>query len=87
MDEARIWSYARSAQQISRGRNYEISSAPGLLGRWGFNTGTGSVLADSSGHSINGTVTGTNWAWVAGAPFSTPGNTAPVAVDGYRDDG
>ena len=81
MDEARIWNYARSAQQIGRGRNYEISSAPGLLGRWSFNTGTGSVLADSSGHSINGTVTGTNWAWVAGAPFSTPGNTAPVAVE------
>ena len=81
MDEARIWNYARSAQQIGRGRNYEISSAPGLLGRWGFNTGTGSVLADSSGHSINGTVTGTNWAWVAGAPFSTPGNTAPIAVE------
>ena len=39
------------------------------------------MLADSSGHSINGTVTGTNWAWVAGAPFSTPGNTAPVAVE------
>ena len=30
---------------------------------------------------INGTITGTNWAWVAGAPFSTQGNTAPVAAD------
>ena len=86
MDEARIWNYARSAQQISRGRNYEISSAPGLLGRWGFNTGTGSVLADSSGHSINGTVTGTNWAWVAGAPFSTAGKHGTGCGERYRDD-
>ena len=81
IDEARIWNHARTLPQISRGRTHEITNAPGLLGRWGFNEGTGTILTDSTGHAINGTITGTNWAWVAGAPFSTQGNTAPVAAD------
>ena len=59
------------APQISRGRTHEITNAPGLLGRWSFNEGTGTILNDSTGRGINGTITGTNWAWVAGAPFST----------------
>ena len=80
IDEARIWNHARTLPQISRGRTHEITNAPGLLGRWGFDEGTGTILNDSTGHAINGTITGTNWAWVAGAPFSTQGNTAPVAA-------
>ena len=80
IDEARVWNYPRTIGQISRGRNFEIANAPGLLGRWSFNAGTGTVLADSTGHGINGTVTGAGFAWVAGVPFPTQGNSAPAAV-------
>ncbi len=45
LDEARIWNYARSLQQINHGRTVEIaSSTPGLLGRWGLNDGSGTVV-------------------------------------------
>src|SRR5207253_735157 len=57
LDEARIWNYARSPQQISRGRMLEIPSAtPGLLGRWGLNEGAGSTAGDSSAGHVNGVV-------------------------------
>jgi len=63
LDEARVWNYARSRQAIADSKNLEIQNAPGLLGRWGLNEGTGSVAADSSGSGINGTLTnGAVWA-------------------------
>ena len=37
LDEARIWNYARTPAQIVNGKDREIPSASGLLGRWGFN--------------------------------------------------
>ena len=40
MDEVRIWGGARTLQQIQDGMSGEILSAPGLLGRWGFNEGS-----------------------------------------------
>ena len=80
VDEARVWNYARTLAQISRGKNFEIANAPGLLGRWSFNAGTGTVLADSTGRGINGTVTGADLAWVIGVPFPTQGNAAPTAA-------
>src|SRR5207244_84247 len=54
---------------------------PGLLGRWGLNEGSGTVAGDSSGHAVTGTIAGTNWRWVAGAPFTDPANAAPTAVN------
>ena len=79
MDEARVWNYARSAQQIGHGSQIEVTSAPGLRARWGLNEGAGSVIADSSGQNITGTLVGSNVAWAAGAPFA--GNNAPpIAV-------
>ena len=80
LDEARVWSYARSAQQISRGAQLEIASAPGLKGRWSFSETAGTTVADSSGNSITGTIVGTNWTRVSGAPF-TGTNATPVAAD------
>ncbi len=41
------------------------------------NDGSGTVVADSSGHAITGTAVG-SITWVAGAPFPGPANTAPV---------
>jgi hypothetical protein len=72
LDEARIWNYARSTAQIQSSKDQEIPAAAGLLGRWGLNEGTGTAVADSSGHTINGTVAGTDWTRVAGAPFVSP---------------
>jgi hypothetical protein len=80
LDEARIWNYARSAQQVSRGMQLEIPSAPGLLGRWAFGESAGTAITDSAGQGITGTIVGTNWSRVAGAPFTPPGNSAPVAA-------
>ena len=79
LDEARVWNYARSTAQIGRGRQLEIVSAPGLRARWGLNEGSGTAITDSSGTNINGTLVGSNVAWVAGAPFAGT-NTAPVAA-------
>src|SRR2546427_3093347 len=82
MDEARIWNYARSAQQIGHGKTLEIAAAtPGLLARWGLNENSGTVVGDSSGRAITGIVVGTNWAWTSRAPFTGPANVAPVAAN------
>ena len=56
LDEARIWSTARSGAQIASSMNTEITTpAAGLLGRWGLNDGTGTTASNSAG-SPNGTI-------------------------------
>ena len=80
MDEVRIWSGARTLQQIQDGMSGEIMAAPGLLGRWGFNEGAGgagTAVADSSGNGNNGVLSGA-FTWVPGVPFTTV-NHAPDA--------
>ena len=83
VDEARIWNYARTAAQIASGKNREIPTASGLLGRWGFSQCCSAL--DSSGQNVTGTMFGSGWTWmgVAGATFTAPVNAAPV-VDGRR---
>jgi hypothetical protein len=82
LDEARIWNVARTGPQILSGRDQQISTATGLVGRWGFDTECGQVM-DSAGGDQNGTLFGTSWAWVTpGAPFSGTPNTAPVTNAG-----
>ncbi len=76
IDEVRIWNYARSQAQISAGINQEISSASGLLGRWGFNEGIDTTVGDGTGNGHNGTIIGANYAWSSGAPFQI--NKAPA---------
>ena len=80
LDEARIWSYARSASQVQLTMNQELASAPGLIGRWSMNEGSGTQLADtgssgSTGSLINSPV------WTTGYTFSppTPDTTPPAA--------
>jgi hypothetical protein len=68
IDEVRIWNYARTQQQIKDSMNLEISSASGLLGRWGFNEGSGTTVVDSVGNNT-GTISGTNFTRVAGTTF------------------
>ena len=84
MDEVRIWNYARSAAQIVSGKNREIPAASGLLGRWGLNENTGTIVNDSSVAHVNGAITGSNWSWVSGGPFTGAPNAAPI-VDAGAD--
>jgi Concanavalin A-like lectin/glucanases superfamily len=80
IDEARIWNYARSAAQIAVGKDTEIASAAGLIGRWGLNQGSGFTAGDSSGVGTSGTIFNGNW--VAGAPVAAPDTTPPAAPQG-----
>ncbi len=76
MDEVRIWDYARSQAEIQASLNTEITSAPGLVGRWGLNDATGTTAANSARPAIPGTLVGTP-VWSASYPF--PLDTTPPA--------
>jgi hypothetical protein len=75
IDEARVWSYARSAAEIAAAKDFELGSGAGLIGRFGLNEGYGVSAASSTGATV-GTLTN-NPAWVPGAPFATA-NTSPT---------
>ena len=74
LDEARVWNFARTAQDIANNKNLEIASASGLIGRWGLNEGTGTVANDSSGNGDNGTLVN-GPVWVSGFAASGPALT------------
>ncbi|MBT8486768.1 MAG: hypothetical protein HKO59_06230 [Phycisphaerales bacterium] len=82
IDEVRVWSIARTAADIRATMNESVTSAPGLVGRWGLNEGDGTSVADSSGNDVNGIIVG-NAAWIDGAPFDVdrtpdpPGTACP----------
>src|SRR5450756_2195420 len=87
LDEARIWSVARTGSQIRSTKDDEISGPQtGLLGRWGLNDGSGTIAANSAG-AINGTLVGSP-TWIAGFGFPqdttappSPTNLAATAAD------
>ncbi len=56
-----------------------VDVRPGLVARWGLDEGTGTAVNSSSSTPLPGTVTGTGYAWVAGAPFDAHANHAPTA--------
>jgi uncharacterized repeat protein (TIGR02543 family) len=70
IDESRIWDRALTIQEIRANLNLELTSGSGLVARWGLNEGVGTSVGDSTATPANGTVTGTNWSWVVGAPFN-----------------
>ena len=76
VDEVRVWNYARTPAQIQGSLNLEITSAPGLLGRWGLNEGSGTAVVDSTGNGNTGTIVGSAFARVAGTTFRS--NQAPA---------
>ncbi|MEO8085354.1 MAG: LamG-like jellyroll fold domain-containing protein [Bacteroidota bacterium] len=84
LDEARIWNYARSQAEVVGNLTSEISSAPGLIGRWGLNENAGTTCANSgSAGIVNGTLTN-GPLWINGSPFDyapASGNTA-INFDG-----
>lgn len=73
IDEVRVWNVERTAAEISAGKNLEITSGTGLIGRWGFNNGSGTTATASVGP--NGTLTN-NPTWVSGPP-ALGANQAP----------
>tara|TARA_R110000803_G_scaffold153330_2_gene218221 strand:- start:8605 stop:11376 length:2772 start_codon:yes stop_codon:yes gene_type:complete len=59
---ARVWSTARSDNQIAHYYNRTIdSTASNLVGYWKLDEGTGSTVADSSSNSNSGTITDATW--------------------------
>lgn len=78
LDEARVWNYARTAAQISAGKNQAITAAPGLLGRFGLNEGGGSTTANSAGSETGVLTQGP--LWVEGAPFDTTNAPPSIAI-------
>ncbi len=84
IDEVRVWNYARSAAEIAGAKDQEIASAPGLIGRFGCNDGTGTLATNSVG-SPNGTLTN-GPAWVGSSvPFSTSNTSPTVALAAPMD--
>ncbi len=76
LDEVRIWNYARTAQEIAANKNAQITSAPGLLARWGLNEGSGTVAGSSAGVTVNGTLVN-GPTWVAGFDTNAPPSPPP----------
>ncbi|HEY9165364.1 MAG TPA: LamG-like jellyroll fold domain-containing protein [Candidatus Kryptonia bacterium] len=68
IDEVRVWSAARTAQQIREDMYRSLDGASNLVGYWQMNDGSGSgTLSDASGNHLNGTLTNMdiNTAWVS----------------------
>ena len=84
IDEARIWSVARSATQIGQARTQELPGAQiGLLARFGLNEGSGTTVDNSAG-SPDGVLrpSGSGPSWVAGYGFAQPDTTPPAIPAG-----
>jgi concanavalin A-like lectin/glucanase superfamily protein/List-Bact-rpt repeat protein/fibronectin type III domain protein len=83
LDEARIWTAARSQADIISTMNSELTGpVTGLAGRWGLNEDGLLTVASSAGSVVNGTITGTNWAWAAGSPFDATPPAVPADPTG-----
>lgn len=88
MDELRLWSVARTAQQIANSYNQLVASnETGLVGWYRFEEGSGTVIADSSdAGSASGTLiagTSGNGEWVSRS--ADPMNTAPIGNSVFAD--
>jgi len=78
IDEARVWNYARSLTQIQAGMTTTIPAAPGLVGRWGLDEGSGTVATNSAG-SPNGQIVGATYV-TPGSPFGLAQPPVPTLV-------
>ena len=79
LDEARIWDHALTQQEIRDNMFLEITSASGLLGRWGLNEGSGTTADNSVYGGSDGTLTN-GPTWVSGFPFTATSPTAPTSL-------
>jgi concanavalin A-like lectin/glucanase superfamily protein/fibronectin type III domain protein len=89
LDEARIWSVARTQAEIQGTANAQITSpTTGLVARWGLDEGSGTVVNSSAGTTVNGSIVGANSTWISpGAPFDLAFNhpPAPPTLNGPAD--
>ena len=79
LDEVRVWNVARSLAEIQAGKDQELTSGTGLIGRWGLNENGGTAANDSTTPAQNGTLTnGPAWSPTDKARLGTCSRT-PIA--------
>ena len=62
IDEVRVWSIARTGEEIAGSMNsYFTGSETGLVGNWRMNEGNGETITDHSGTGNDGTVSDAEW--------------------------
>lgn len=79
IDEVRIWNTALTSLN-----NSEITSGTGLVGRWGFADGTGTIVTNSISGGADGTIVN-NYEWVTGFNETDPTTNAAVRFNGVHD--
>ena len=79
MDEARIWNYARTAEQIATGMNLAISNATGLVGRWSLDDAGGGIAHNSTTNAPDGTLVNSP-VWCLGLTLTPATNMPPSVV-------
>ena len=85
IDEVRIWSVARSQDQIQSNMNqYICGNEKGLRAYWSFDEGQGEELRDTIGHS-NGVISGPEWVFFFELPHVVAPN--PCIVEGGLQSG
>lgn len=78
IDNVRVWDYARTIDQIQSHINTSFTSPQnGLVGCWNFNEPGGNAVYDNSGNGITGTLNGTGYTRVNGAPLNMNINHIP----------
>jgi hypothetical protein len=84
IDNVRIWNYARTQASIRDSMFVELTAAPGLLGSYKLNEGTGTTAGNtgSAGTSADGLLVD-GASWVAGTDLSR--SNSAVKFDGLND--
>jgi hypothetical protein len=81
MDEVRIWNSALAVATINTNMTLQITSAAGLIGRWGMNEGTGTTAASTgSAAGVNGTLINSP-SWTTGSSFAPITNAYNVSLN------
>ena len=80
LDEARGWNVVRSQADIQAAMNQEVPSGVGLLGRWGMNEGSGTIVVGSPGLGVPRFTLETWFKWTGGGVTTYTGTGGVVAI-------
>lgn len=83
--EVRVWSVARTQQQILENLYGGLQSdvvPSSLIGWWRFEEGTGAALNDTSATNANGTITGATWQGTYEGDEALGGRRKPIGYGG-----